>query len=61
MTKLFNVLTTKETGGTILLKTTEKREEAVDYVEQCQRATLRYNERNKNSYIPKFYIEEVTL
>ena len=57
---MYNVLTTKEQGGTILLKTTEKYEEAVDYVEQCQRATLRYNERNKNSYMPKFYIEEVT-
>ena len=57
----YRVLTTKETGGTILLKTTDKHDEAVDYVEQCQRATLRYNEQNKNSYMPKFYIEEVTV
>ena len=56
---MYNVLTTKQEGGTILLKTTDKHEEAVDYVEQCQRATLRYNEQNKNSYMPKFYIEEV--
>jgi hypothetical protein len=55
---MFKVLTTKQEGGTILLKTTEKHEEAVDYVEQCERATLRYNERNKASYMPRFYIEE---
>ena len=59
MTKLFQVITTKEGGGTILLKRTEKHEEAIDYVEQCQRATLRFNERHKDSYMPKFYIEEV--
>ena len=56
---VFNVLTTKQDGGTILLKTTEKREEAVDYVEQCQRGTQRFNERNKSSFTPLFFIEEV--
>ena len=55
----FQVFTTKQEGGTIKLKETDKYEEALDYVEQCQRGTLRYNERNKNSYMPKFYIEEV--
>ena len=58
MMATYQVITTSESGNTITLKTTEKYEEALDYVEQCQRATLRYNERNKDSYIPKFYIEE---
>jgi hypothetical protein len=54
------VTTTGQSGDEIILKRTDKYEEALDYCEQCERGSLRYAQRNPNAILQRFNLREVT-
>lgn len=55
----FVVSTINENDDEIVVKRTEKFEEAQDYCDQCNRGAQRYLEQNPNGNIPTYKLYEV--
>ena len=53
------VSTTNANGYEIIVKRTEKLEEAQDYCDQCNRGCQRYLEQNPNANVPVYKLYEV--
>jgi hypothetical protein len=53
------VATENELGEDIVLKRSDKYEEALDYLEQCERGSQRYGQRNPTAKLPRFKLYEV--
>lgn len=53
------VATENEIGEDIVLKRSDKYEEALDYIEQCERASLRFAEREPMAKVARFKLYEV--
>jgi hypothetical protein len=53
------VATENENGDDIVLKKTDKYEEALDYIEQCERGSQRYAQREPLAKVPRFKLYEV--
>ena len=55
----FIVATENELGEDIVLKKTDKHEEALDYLEQCERGSQRYAQREPMAKVPRYKLYEV--
>lgn len=53
------VSTVNDKGDEIVVKRTEKFEEALDYRDQCNRGAGRYLERNPNAKVQAYHLYEV--
>lgn len=53
------VTTENELGEDIVLKRSDKYEEALDYLEQCERGSQRYAQREPLAKVPRFKLYEV--
>lgn len=53
------VATENELGEDIVLKKADKYEEALDYLEQCERGSQRYAQREPMAKVPRFKLYEV--
>jgi len=53
------VSTINENGDEIVVKRTDKFDEAVDYRDQCNRGAGRYKENNPDAKIPTYHLYEV--
>jgi hypothetical protein len=53
------VATENALGEDIVLKISDKYEEAIDYLEQCERASLRFSAREPTAKVTKFKLYEV--
>lgn len=56
----FLVTTENEIGEDIVLKRADKYEEALDYLEQCERGSQRYAQRDPMAKVPKYKLYEVS-
>ena len=53
------VATENALGEDIVLKTSDKHEEALDYFEQCERASMRFTAREPTAKVVRFKLYEV--
>lgn len=53
------VVTENEIGEDIVLKRSDKYEEALDYLEQCERGSQRYAQREPMAKVPRYKLYEV--
>jgi len=56
---MYIVSTYNANGYEIIVKRTEKIEEAQDYCDQCNRGGARYRERNPNALVAVYHMYEV--